>query len=215
MNKLLFLIAFTCSLPFMGKGQTFAEFFSQKKTQKKYLLAQIAKLEVFLSELKSGYDIAKNGLNGIGNIKDSDLIQHTAFFNHQKTVSPALINNSKAPAIYTIQQQCKSISAQCSSQIKTTAMLADQEKTYCAAVLANMLDELSNENTDLQNVITSGKLQMTDRQRIQQIDNIYSRSLHTQSALQSFTTDITLLINSRTQAATDVQRLKTITLPQQ
>ena len=49
-------------------AQTWAEWFRQKATQKKYLLQQIAALHVYSGYLSKGYSIAKDGLNTIKSI---------------------------------------------------------------------------------------------------------------------------------------------------
>ena len=61
-------------------AQTSSEWFRQKATQKKYLLQQIAALQVYSGYLSKGYSIAKNGLNTIKNIKNGDLLQHSNYF---------------------------------------------------------------------------------------------------------------------------------------
>ena len=47
------------------RAQTFAEWFQQKSTQKKYLLQQIAALQVYAAYYKAGNNIAHNGLGSI------------------------------------------------------------------------------------------------------------------------------------------------------
>ena len=44
-------------------AQTWAEWFQQKQTQKKYLIEQIAALQVYLGYAKKGYDIASKGIH--------------------------------------------------------------------------------------------------------------------------------------------------------
>lgn len=46
----------------LAEAQTFDEWFRQKKTQKKYLVQQIAALKVYLGYLKEGYEIAQKGM---------------------------------------------------------------------------------------------------------------------------------------------------------
>ena len=41
------------------RAQTFAEWFRQSATQKKYLLQQIAALQVYIGYVQKGYSIAK------------------------------------------------------------------------------------------------------------------------------------------------------------
>lgn len=89
MMKMIFLIAiilFTHS----AKAQTWEEWFRQKETQKKYLLEQIAALQVYIDYAQKGYKIASNGLEIIEQIKTGDLNQHQVFFNSLKRINPAI-----------------------------------------------------------------------------------------------------------------------------
>jgi len=59
-------------------AQTWNEWFRQKKTQKKYLVQQIAALKVYLKYLKQGYRIVDKGLSLVGDIKDGNLVIATS-----------------------------------------------------------------------------------------------------------------------------------------
>ncbi len=63
-----------------ANGQTFGEWFRQKKTQIKYLLERIAQLQVQIELLKKGYKIVDNGLRTIHQIKDGEFNLHKDFF---------------------------------------------------------------------------------------------------------------------------------------
>ena len=84
-------------------AQTWAEWFRQKATQKKYLLQQIAALHVYLGYLSKGYSIAKDGLNTIKSIKNGDLLQHTNYFTSLVTVNPQIKRYKKVADIIAIQ----------------------------------------------------------------------------------------------------------------
>jgi hypothetical protein len=60
-------------------AQTANEWFKQKKTQTKYLIEQIAALNVYLKTAKKGYDIAQRGLTLIGDIKDGSFQMDKTF----------------------------------------------------------------------------------------------------------------------------------------
>lgn len=59
-----------------SKVQTFHEWFRQKKTQKKYLIQQIAALKVYLGYVQKGYSIAQKGLTTVSNIKKGNFDLH-------------------------------------------------------------------------------------------------------------------------------------------
>ena len=60
--KKQFLIILFAVVSTSVKAQTFAEWFQQGATQKKYLLQQIAALQVYIGYVQKGYSIAKKGL---------------------------------------------------------------------------------------------------------------------------------------------------------
>ena len=70
------------------RAQTWSEWFAQNKTQKKYLLQQIAALEVYLTDVKKGYQIVSGGLNAIHTIKHGEFNLHQAYFTSLKKVNP-------------------------------------------------------------------------------------------------------------------------------
>ena len=61
------------------EAQTFSEWFRQKKTQKKYLLQQIAALQVYIGYAQKGYRIAKEGLTTIGGFTKGEFDLHSDF----------------------------------------------------------------------------------------------------------------------------------------
>ena len=66
-------------------AQTVNEWVNQKSTQKKYLLQQIAALQVYINYAKKGYNIVSGGINTIRDIKKGDLNLHNTFFSSLKT----------------------------------------------------------------------------------------------------------------------------------
>src|ERR1700710_1522793 len=85
------------------RGQTFAEWFKQKSTQKKYLLQQIAALEVYAGYLKSGYQIAGHGIGSISAYLGSENGLHSAFYQNLKRASPLVKENPQVSEIITWQ----------------------------------------------------------------------------------------------------------------
>jgi hypothetical protein len=72
--------------------QTAEEFFDQKKTQKKYLLKQIAALKVYSGYLQKGYAITTAATEAISKKKSGENNFHALFFNSLAKVSPQVLS---------------------------------------------------------------------------------------------------------------------------
>ncbi|NVM62155.1 hypothetical protein FHW88_000431 [Mucilaginibacter sp. SG538B] len=81
-----------------AQAQTFAEWFSQKKTQLKYLTQQIAALEQYGKDVEQGYRIAKSRWAGIGSWVKGEFDLHSAYYRSLRTVNPAIKTTRKRTA---------------------------------------------------------------------------------------------------------------------
>src|SRR5690606_38045577 len=83
---LLFMVSLMTVTTTWAQSPTFNEWFRQKKTQRKYLVKQIAALKVYLEYLKKGYEIVDKGLTTIGEIKNGTFSLDKDYFNSLKAV---------------------------------------------------------------------------------------------------------------------------------
>ena len=167
-------------------AQTSAEWFRQKATQKKYLLQQIAALQVYSDYLSKGYFIAKNGLNTIKNIKNGDLLQHSNYFTSLKSVNPQIKRYKKVADIIALQI---SIAMQSDNAIKTfrnNHHFTPTEINYLQGVFNMLLSDCAKNLDELLNLITNGNLQMEDDERIKAIDRIYVDMQDKQQFVRAF-----------------------------
>ncbi|WDF81173.1 hypothetical protein PQ469_14270 [Mucilaginibacter sp. KACC 22773] len=167
------LIAFILVLAAMShcaRAQTFAEWFSQKKTQKKYLLQQIAALQMYSGYLQKGYHIAKGGLGSIGNYIGNEYGLHSSYYAHLKTVSVPVSDNPQVKDILRWQQD---ILAQ-TSAIKSQQGLTVNERSYLGSVCAALLNDCDTRLNDLQTVLADQKTEMSDEERIRQIARLHA-----------------------------------------
>lgn len=183
-----------CSFSFQpAKAQTFAEWFNQKKKQKEYLLKQIAGLQVYIDYAKKGYDIATSGIHTVRDIKNGEFGLHSAFFSSLKAVSPVIRNNSKVAEIIEMELAIsKSFNG-----IKSHHLLSDGDRYYIGSVREKVLDECLAALEELLLVITSGKLEMTDDERIERLDQIYAGMKDKSAFTQSFTGEVLLFIGQK------------------
>lgn len=172
MNKFL-LVAFITTIAHAGYAQTWDEWFKQKKTQRKYLLQQIAALKVYLGYVKKGYDIASQGLTTIRNIKNGDFSLHRDFIGSLSLVNPKIKNYARVADIIALQIRIIKEVKETTKGINEAGQLTPEETSLCKSVFDNLLAESLKNIDELIFVITSGELEMKDDERLKRIDAIY------------------------------------------
>lgn len=150
-------------------AQTFAEWFKQKSTQKKYLLEQIAALKVYASYYRIGNNIAHNGLGSITGWLKSEYGLHTFHYNQLQQVNPVVKNNKQVSDI--IQWQNDILSRM--NKLDKTKDLTTDERHYIGQVKTALLTDCNARITELQTVISESKLKMTDEERLKHIGVIH------------------------------------------
>ena len=152
------------------RAQTFAEWFRQKSTQKKYLLQQIAALQVYAAYYKAGNNIAHNGLGSITGSLTSENWLHTTYYDNLSNVSQVVKNNKQ---VNDILQWQKDILSRMTSLDKI-ANLNVGEKKYINQVKTALFKDCDEQITELQNVVTDSKLKMSDEERLKHIGIVHS-----------------------------------------
>jgi len=195
-------VATTSILP--AKAQTFSEWFSQKKTQRKYLLNQIAALQVYIGYARKGYDIASSGLGMVRDITSSEFNLHNVFITGLKKVSPAIRNDARIAEIISLQVSI----IKAFGSVKKSGVFSADQVIYLTEVLDGVTGECYNDLEELLVVITSGKMEMTDDQRLSRLDAIYERMLEKSAFAQKFCGDAALLIRQKETERNAVQNLR-------
>lgn len=187
-------------------AQTFAEWFKQSSTQKKYLLQQIAALQVFSGYLKQGYQIAHNGLGSISGSLNSENQLHASYYTRMSNASPAVKNNEQVQDILLWQKDIltnlKNI-----DQINGLTVI---EKNYLTSVRLAVLKDCDQQIDALQVVITDGKSQMSDADRLVLIGKIHAAMLDNYHFAAGFTAQAKAYANQRMQEQRDAQTAKQV-----
>lgn len=193
-----------------SNAQTFDEWFNQKSTQRKYLLQQIAALQVYLGYAKKGYNIVTSGVNTIRNIKNGDFKLHRDFFIRLKNVNPAIRQYAKVAAIIAYQVKIIKQTKVTLQQIWETRQFTEAELDYCKQVFDTLLDECIKTVDELILVTTSGELEMKDDERLKRIDGLYADIQDKYSFVCSFSEDMGLLAVQRLGEQMEINRSKLI-----
>ena len=195
------VLLFSATLTF---GQTAGEFFNQKGTQKKYLLEQLVALKVYAGYLKKGYDIVGSGLGSIKDLKNGEFDLHHSFISSLKTVSPAIKNSGKVAQIIAYQLAI----GNAFNGVNKNEYLSATNQQYLKEVKDKVMEECLNDMEELLLVITSGKVEMKDDERITRLDKIYVAMKDKSAFTQSFMTDVSLIIGQKENEQKSINHLK-------
>lgn len=207
MKKIL-LLAGLCLAVHYPKAQTFAEFFQQSETQKKYLLQQIAALKVYLDYAEKGYAIVSKGINTVSNIKSGEFNLHRDFFNSLKDVNPQIRRFAKVAGIIAYQLQIVKQSKEALQAISKSKQFTSEEVNHIKKVIDRLLSECSKTIEELITVTTSGKVEMTDDERLGRIDGIYTDIQGKYSFACSFKQEMNLLSTQRLAEGLEINHSK-------
>lgn len=199
-RKLLVLALLTAAASIKAthaRGQTFAEWFEQKKTQKKYLLDQIAALEAYRSVLSQGYREAKGGLTSISGSLQSEFDLHNQYYDRLNTASPAVKNNKQLQDILEWQNDI----LQQVQKFRKAAGLTSDEKNYVEKVSTALLQDCADQMNALENIISDNQLKMSDQERISGLDKIYTSMQDNYRFAADFAARLKLLVLKRKELA--------------
>lgn len=186
------------------------EILRQKKTQRKYLLAQITELQIYLGYLQKGYDIAREGLYTIRSIKNGEWDLHRIFFGSLKIVNPRIKNYAKVAAIVDNQQRVLRTFNNGWKDIKASGQFSATELDYCYQVFNRVLDDTEQNIAMLLLVLSNGELEMTDDERIACIDRLYTESQDTRLFITDFSDKVRLQAIGKARELDRTATLKTL-----
>ena len=183
-------------------------FFSQQSRKHELMAAQIAAYQLYLAGLKGGIHIAQTGLMSAYSFKNGALGLHTAYFNSLEQISPAIQNNAKANAIAEMNQQIKKeFDLEIAFQQKIN-VLTTEEQGYIRQVYKSLVVKCNTDLAELRDIVTPDRLQLSDEQRLERIDHLYTDMQDKLVFSGSFTDKCHQLALWRQQAARDRQTLR-------
>jgi hypothetical protein len=191
-------------------AQTASEWFNQQSTQKKYLLQQIAALQVYISYAKKGYNIVSSGLNTIRDIKKGDLNIHNTFFNSLKAVNPKIARYQKVADIISYQLRIIKQAKQTIAYIRESNQFTPEEIEYNKKVFDFLLLECLESINQLVSIITPDDLEMRDNERLIRIDKLYADMQDKYTFCSVMCEDMALLAAQRMGEYAEIQKSKII-----
>ncbi|TDX00506.1 hypothetical protein [Dinghuibacter silviterrae] len=192
--SLLFLACWAA----MVQGQSVAgSFFTQKETQISDYLKQILAYQVYITYLRKGYDIVKNGTGTISKMKNGDLSLQTAFYDSLKMVNPSIRNYAKVNAIVATEQELSGERSGLFSQLSASGQFTGPELASLKNTFVQFATAGTTDLEELRLLVTDGQMQMNDNERIAGIDHLYDKVMRSCLAQRRMDNSVQRLMTER------------------
>lgn len=201
MNRFLAMAIMIASMLVMSFGcqcQTANEWLRQKKTQKQYLIEQIAALQVYLKNLKQGYKVVNKGLNLVGEITGNNYSMDNIYLSSLLQVKAPVADSELNNSIEVLERGIRTRLRVLTQRIdQNAALLTADESTYLKSVVRKVESILSEQIATKQKIETSDELQMTDAGRVEILGSARTHLEELESFLGQTDGELTRLIIQR------------------
>ena len=188
MKKIFLLVLFTALIT----GNLHAQ-----AKQQRMLLEQIAALQVYIGYAQKGYSAVKKGLNTIGDFKRGEFNLHTDYLNSLKTVNPKIKKYARVTEIIGLQTKIMKSYKILYQQIRQDDLFHGDEVDYIRRVFERLIKNCDTNLDELLTIVTDGKLEMKDDERMKRIDMIYQNMLDNYAFSESFSNETKILAVSK------------------
>lgn len=205
MKKMILFLLLSAYAGSELKAQTFAEWFQQKKTQKEYLVQQIAALGLYIGYVEKGYQIAQQGLSTVSDFTKGEFDLQGDYFSSLKTVNPVIKQNEKISVFVALLVKITKTYQSTYQLLSNSNTFSKDELGYIQSVFKNLLNDCDKSVDELITVITDKKLEMTDDERIARIEKLFLEMQEKYIFSKSFSADAKSIAASRQREKSDVQ----------
>lgn len=185
--KKLTVILIMCGMSFQLKAQ------SEEVQQLMLNIEKLAQFKKILKNMKNGYQIIFKGYTAVKDISQGNFNLHKTFLDGLMQVSPAVKKYKRIADIISYQLRIAKEYKLAFNRFKEEKQFTIDEIDYLGKVYGNLFNESLKSLDELSMVITSGKLRMSDDERLQAIDKIYLAVEEQYSFLKEFTNNSNLL----------------------
>jgi DNA repair ATPase RecN len=180
----------------------------------KQLALNIEKLSQFraiLRDMKKGYEILTEGYKTVKDLTEGNFNLHKAFLDKLLQVSPAVRNYKRVADIIEYQIDLVQDYGRHKNRLTSSGLFNNNELAYFNTVYDKLVDDSLKDLDELTNVLTAGKLRMSDEERLEAIDRIYVSMQEKLLFLRDFNSDTTVLAIQRARETRDVEAIRLLT----
>ncbi|MDB5122374.1 MAG: TerB family tellurite resistance protein [Mucilaginibacter sp.] len=171
-------------------------------------IEKLTQMKSILSDMKTGYQIYQQGYGTISSLSKGNFDLHNSYITGLMTVSPAVRNYGRVAEILTMEASLISEYKRQSTLFRQSGTFSVLELSYMSNVYTRLVSETLDNIEELTNVITAGKLRMSDAERVKAIDRIYDGSSDRLQFLRFFNNQGVVLSIQRSKDAAGTQTLR-------
>lgn len=181
---------------------------SQEVQQLLLNVEKLAQLKSILNNMYKGYKILTTGYNTIKDISQGNFKLHEGFLDGLLAVSPAVRKYKRVADIISYQQKIMQEHKRAFNFFKETGRFTPEEISYMGKVYNNLFQQSLKNLDELIMVITADNLRMSDDERLQAIDRIFSDVEDKLTFLRSFNNSTKVLAVQRMQEQSEIDLLR-------
>lgn len=170
---------------------------AQNNKEIKQQAEQIGYLKIYGELIKKGYEIAKAGLNLIGDIKNKDFLQHKNYFKSLATVNSMVRNSPEAARITALGRQVMIVYYRDWAKVRASDRFSDSEKEYVYGVYQRVIKNSQAELDQLEALLTDDKLVMKDGERLESLSRVLGQMEDNYDFISRFSSQTLMLDGSR------------------
>ncbi|WP_206614475.1 TerB family tellurite resistance protein [Chitinophaga barathri] len=137
-------------------------------------IEKLAQFKNILSDLKKGYEIVSRGYGAVKDLTKGNFSIHKTFLDALMEASPAVKKYRKVGQIIEYQIDLVRYTRQALKRFRAGNLFNPGELNYLEAVCTSLLKGSLRSLDELATIITSGKVRMSDDERLRAIDDICS-----------------------------------------
>jgi hypothetical protein len=171
-------------------------------------IEKLTQLKGILSDMKTGYQIYQQGYGSISQLSKGNFDLHSVYLNGLLSINPTVKNYGRVAEIITQQISLVSEYKSAYKQFQQSGSFSASELNYMSNVYTQLVNQSLQNLDDLTNVLTAGKLRMSDDERMRAIDRIYASSSDKLQFLRHFNRQGILLNIQRNKDVGDTRTMK-------
>jgi hypothetical protein len=171
-------------------------------------IEKLTQLKGILTDMKTGYQIYQQGYGSISQLSKGNFDLHSIYLNGLLSITPAVRNYGRIADIITQQARLISEYKSAYKQFRQSGFFTGAELNYMSDVYTQLVNQSLQNLDELTNVLTTGKLRMSDDERMRAMDRIYASSSDKLQFLRHFNRQGVLLSIQRSKDTGDAKTLK-------
>ncbi|SDW13780.1 hypothetical protein SAMN05444410_101321 [Hydrobacter penzbergensis] len=186
---------------------------SAQSEEVQQLLLNVEKLAQFkqiLSDLKKGYQIVSVGYSTIKDLSQGNFNLHKTFLDGLMMVSPTVKKYKRIADIINNQLLIVKEYKTAFNRFKQDGNFNPGEIEYLGKVYGNLFKQSLNDLDELMMIITDSKLRMSDDERLEAIDQVFSKMQDKLLFLRHFNNNTTILALQRAREKNDAATMQKI-----